>query len=221
MIFRALAPLAALALPALGAPTAAAGLRTDVIDFFRDTPGTINASLRFIRPDLQGRRIVETRLHLEFTPGPGYDAGDFFVALAGPIEPNAGADGFFFLTSGDDFGWHGSGTFSVDLTLQQLNGVVLGTLWQFDTFALTDPPILDGFFSEDSRIEIDTIPAVPACPGDVDGDRVVGLADLAGIIDCWDQPGDSFCFNADADHDGSVGLGDVAEVIANWGAECS
>lgn len=59
----------------------------------------------------------------------------------------------------------------------------------------------------------------PACPGDTDGDRVVGLADVAPIINCWDQP--AACDPAaDLDQSGTIDLTDLAEVINNWGNSC-
>lgn len=66
-------------------------------------------------------------------------------------------------------------------------------------------------------MQADTPP--PACPGDVDGDGTVGLADLAGIIVCWSQP--AACNPlADQDGDSVIGLGDLAVVINFWGTVC-
>lgn len=59
----------------------------------------------------------------------------------------------------------------------------------------------------------------PACPGDVDGDRMVGLSDLAVMIQNWTltvPPGTS----GDLDTDGVVGLADIAIAIQNWDTTC-
>lgn len=59
----------------------------------------------------------------------------------------------------------------------------------------------------------------PACPGDADGNGMVGLGDIASIINCWGQP--SVCdAGADLDDSGDIGLGDVAQVIKNWAEVC-
>ncbi len=62
-------------------------------------------------------------------------------------------------------------------------------------------------------------PKVPACPGDADGDRMVGLSDIAAIVTAWGMmvtPGTG----ADLDGSGDVGLGDIAVVVQNWGTVC-
>ncbi len=61
-----------------------------------------------------------------------------------------------------------------------------------------------------------TLCATPACPGDADGDGLVGLSDIAAVINGWGSSGPS----GDLDNDGSVGLSDVAVVVNNWGAAC-
>lgn len=59
----------------------------------------------------------------------------------------------------------------------------------------------------------------PACPGDADGDGMVGLADLAVIITNWFTAGMPGTLG-DLDGDGARGLSDLAIVINNWGASC-
>lgn len=59
----------------------------------------------------------------------------------------------------------------------------------------------------------------PACPGDADGDGMIGLSDIASVINCWGMPA-SCDPAADLDGSGDVGLGDLAEVIKNWDASC-
>lgn len=63
-------------------------------------------------------------------------------------------------------------------------------------------------------------PVTPACPGDADGDGLVGLPDLAVVIEQWftvGQPG----VLGDLNGDGVRDLADIAQVIENWGGECA
>jgi hypothetical protein len=62
--------------------------------------------------------------------------------------------------------------------------------------------------------------AVPACPGDADGDNMVGLSDIAVLISFWSSIVPPAPATLDLDGDGSIGLGDIAAVIGNWGASC-
>ncbi len=146
---------------ALFAPLAQAGMQTQTIDFFNDDEAPVGSMLRLFLPELDGRRIVETRLTLEFTPAPGFDVGSFYVLIAPPVEPDEGEDGFIVLDAFKDLGWSGSETRRVELTFSALNGVLSPGLWGVDLFPTLDPPLLIGRFSADSRWEIDTI-EVPA-----------------------------------------------------------
>lgn len=74
---------------------------------------------------------------------------------------------------------------------------------------------------DDLRVTAVVCEQTPACPGDVDGDGMVGLGDIAGVINCWGQPGVGPCTSADLDSMGDVGLPDLAVVINNWGAVCN
>jgi len=51
------------------------------------------------------------------------------------------------------------------------------------------------------------------CPGDVNGDGSVGVADLLIVLGAWGVAGGA----ADVDADGVVGLGDALAVIDRWG----
>lgn len=53
----------------------------------------------------------------------------------------------------------------------------------------------------------------PVCVGDLDGDAVIGPADLAILLGSW-----SFPDCADFDLDGLVGAGDLAILLGAWGA---
>lgn len=56
----------------------------------------------------------------------------------------------------------------------------------------------------------------PACPGDANGDGMVGLEDIALLIQQWGTAGPE----GDLDQDGLVDLPDVAIVIMHWGETC-
>lgn len=150
--------LAALAAPALAA-NAAAGVQTEIIDFFGDGEGNIGVELVFLRPHLTGRTIVETRLYLDFSPADGYDAGSLNLLLTAPVIPDPGADGFIFLNTGDDLGWMGQGSFSTVLTWSNLNGVLQPGVWTTSMLGTGDPPLLVGTFGPNTRWEVDTVPA--------------------------------------------------------------
>ncbi|HVZ92907.1 MAG TPA: hypothetical protein VG797_00200 [Phycisphaerales bacterium] len=61
--------------------------------------------------------------------------------------------------------------------------------------------------------------SVPPCPGDVDSDGTVGLADIAAVIMHWGETVPAW-FDADLDGNGMIGLGDIARVISYWGQPC-
>ncbi|MEC9374162.1 MAG: VCBS repeat-containing protein, partial [Planctomycetota bacterium] len=54
--------------------------------------------------------------------------------------------------------------------------------------------------------------AASPCVADLDGDGVVGVADLASVLGAWGQPGP-----ADFDSSGDVGVSDLAQVLGSWG----
>ncbi len=67
-----------------------------------------------------------------------------------------------------------------------------------------------------------TITPPPGCPGDVNGDLSVGLADIAVMIQHWSKtkpPVPPF-MDGDLTGDGMVTMEDVAIVIMNWAATC-
>ena len=51
-------------------------------------------------------------------------------------------------------------------------------------------------------------------PGDIDGDQVVGPADLGMLLSLWGQPG-----NADIDQNGTTDAADLGTILANWGSQ--
>ncbi len=77
----------------------------------------------------------------------------------------------------------------------------------------------DTNFQDDIFVR-DRGPITPACPGDVNGDNTVGLADIAVLTMNWTLGVPPAPAAADLDGDGSIGLGDIAVVTMNWGAIC-
>ena len=55
-----------------------------------------------------------------------------------------------------------------------------------------------------------------ACPGDTNGDLVVGILDLLGLLAAWGSNDPIF----DLDGDGTVGITDFLAILAAWG-DCS
>jgi len=58
---------------------------------------------------------------------------------------------------------------------------------------------------------------VCSCPGDSDGDNIVGLSDLLDVLSNWGSGGSS---GGDVNNDLSVDLSDLLEVLSNWGSMC-
>jgi hypothetical protein len=56
------------------------------------------------------------------------------------------------------------------------------------------------------------------CPADLDGDGLVGAADLSALLSAWGSTGTA-AGDADIDGDGSVGAADLAALLGAWG-EC-
>lgn len=60
---------------------------------------------------------------------------------------------------------------------------------------------------------------VEFCQGDLDGNGVIGLGDLATLLASYNQCGVGY-FKGDLDCDGSVGLSDLAALLARWNQPC-
>jgi len=58
------------------------------------------------------------------------------------------------------------------------------------------------------------------CPGDLDGDRDIDLADLAQLLSNYGMPGGAIYADGDLDHDGAVDLSDLAALLAVYGTTC-
>lgn len=82
----------------------------------------------------------------------------------------------------------------------------------------------DDTSSAEGRAEIGAVtlgPALPPrCAGDASGDGVVGLPDIARLIELWSLAAPPADTAADLDADGTIGIGDLARVIGAWGSSC-
>jgi hypothetical protein len=60
------------------------------------------------------------------------------------------------------------------------------------------------------------------CPGDLNGDGVVDLADLAALLASYGCCNDEPCYEpaADLDSSGCVDLADLAALLAVYGTDC-
>ena len=57
----------------------------------------------------------------------------------------------------------------------------------------------------------------PPCPSDLDGDGVVGLADLAQLLAHYGTTSGASHEEGDIDGDGDVDLSDLAQLLGDWG----
>jgi hypothetical protein len=73
--------------------------------------------------------------------------------------------------------------------------------------------IIDGDGDADAVTDLGAYELVP-CPGDIEGDGSVGMADFQGLLAAWGpNPGHP----ADLDGDQAVGITDLLLLLANWG----
>lgn len=64
--------------------------------------------------------------------------------------------------------------------------------------------------------------AAETCPGDFDGDQIIGLGDLRQAQACFSQPVEGACVAGDMDGDGIISLRDVSNIWNSFGADaCS
>lgn len=96
-----------------------------------------------------------------------------------------------------------------DLTQDDCETIIPGGMWAGPLTTCADAN-MDG--------TADVCAMQAPCPGDANGDRMVGIADLAIMIQQWAQSGAGL--PGDVDGNGMVGLSDVALAIQNWGSVC-
>ena len=66
-------------------------------------------------------------------------------------------------------------------------------------------------FAVDTMADRVRLTAATPCPGDLGGDRAVGLSDLIALLIVWGTP------VADLNGDDDTGLADLLVVLSNWG----
>ncbi|MFN0136509.1 MAG: dockerin type I domain-containing protein [Phycisphaerae bacterium] len=77
-----------------------------------------------------------------------------------------------------------------------------------------------GMYFDDLVVSEVCIPTAPPCPGDLNGDGVVNLSDLAGLLANFGTSGGALPHEGDTDGDGDVDLSDLAIVLGSFGAVC-
>lgn len=157
--------LAALAATATLASSALGAVRTHTIDFFPDDARTnhimsLSFDPRLAEPFLRGATVVQTRVYLDFTPEPGFNAANLSFGMAAPIPDT---DGGVFLNAGADLGWTGGTQQTATFTSNAINGTIPEGgrgVWFWDVYAGPDldPPAYSGTFGPTSRVEIDYMP---------------------------------------------------------------
>ena len=104
----------------------------------------------------------------------------------------------------------GSGFGSSYESLQVTSSTNLGLEIEWTSSDSATDPVGHGYAA--------TALVVGACPGDIDGDGVVGGADLAGLLVAWGAcPIDASCLG-DLNLDGLVDGADLAILLGQWGA---
>lgn len=63
--------------------------------------------------------------------------------------------------------------------------------------------------------------AIFPCPGDIDGDGQVGLADLSQLLSNFAAASGATVAEGDLDNDGDVDLSDLARLLSNFGTMCA
>ena len=113
------------------------------------------------------------------------------------------------------YGWT---EFDVDAQTKDLTLTTYGVDWYSPAEVIADPqaiiarPItIRQQFTVKAR-------GLPACPGDLNGDRVVDGADLGAMLESWGTCAGSCA--ADLNGSGSVDGDDLAVLLASWGGDC-
>lgn len=211
-------PLCLLSLVSLLAVQAAQAqpVQTYTVDFFPELPQTNHTlQLRILGPT-RGT-VIQTRLHVGFTPSAGFNAAELQMVLVAPV-PTSPSFGGIFIT-GEDLGWSGQGTFAAELATEDLNGALRQGLWGFELQSINDPPAYSGQFTADSRWEVDIL---PPCIADFNGDSAVSVQDIFDFLTAYfEQSGQTGAnLSADIDLSGDVGVQDIFDFLTGYFAGC-
>jgi hypothetical protein len=108
---------------------------------------------------------------------------------------------------------------------------VAGQTWEWDGAAWTACAV-SGSPASDNRMVYDSTRGVllrlavseiwelaTGCPGDLTGDSVTDLSDLATLLGDYDCVGPGVCLG-DTDCDGDTDLDDLSRLLANYGSPC-
>lgn len=119
---------------------------------------------------LVGKEVVSARFYIDFEAFPGADAANLITDYLLPIEPLPGGTSFFLFT-GADHGWSGSGTFSYFEETDRFNGTFVSGFYASETTGLGP---FEGGWLDNARIEIDYVVPEPT--------TVVLLLGGAGLV---------------------------------------
>ena len=70
---------------------------------------------------------------------------------------------------------------------------------------------------DDGKADFDNIQA--AIDASSDGDEVVGVGDILGVISHWLSADQDDLIQYDVDEDGQIRIGDILFIIAHWGCD--
>jgi hypothetical protein len=195
------------------------GESKDIVEYSHPVPHSVNGNVSMDNADGYYIPYDEDGNIAIFTGGFVTDLGEYWVELSADelgfdttpayicqrlweaLEPEAPNYGVIVLYAGTSLEFHFDPTTTIDR-----GGVIFGT---------TSPSA--GF-----RGSVELTGESGGCPGDINGDGVVDLADLAELLAAYGtfegHPG----YNpaADIDQDGWIGLADLAALLGVYGSEC-
>ena len=134
------------------------------------------------------------------------DADPLFVDPDGiDGDPNSWEDNDYHLGLGSPCVDAGDPTFIADPDDRDIDGQ-----WR----------VWDGDDDGDWRVDMGSDEFASHCPGDLNGDGQIGLADLAGLLANYGATNGMTPADGDADLDGDVDLSDLAALLAVYGTSC-
>lgn len=112
-----------------------------------------------------------------------------------------------------------AGSFSLLQTFPAGSNPACALILDFNKDGALDLALIDEI-SDEVFLRRNT-PAPPACPGDADGDNLVGFADITRVLTTWGAnylPGTG---PGDVNADGVVSFIDITFILTNWGRMCT